>query len=68
MTNVLLLLILVSQVAIGFIVNGIARRLENINDFSKEDASVKAMTEESRKSAKEVEEAIEGLPPTRRKT
>ncbi len=45
MNSLLLFLILVSQLAIAFMVNIIARRLENMCDLSKEDVSVKATTE-----------------------
>jgi Tfp pilus assembly protein PilO len=43
-TNLILLLIFVAIVAIGFMVNGISRRLENMNDYSKEDAELKSAT------------------------
>ncbi len=46
----------------------IVRLLRTPEDFSKEDAQLKAMTERENQSGKQVAEAIAELPPTEGKT
>ncbi len=50
MNSLLLFLILLAQGATVFMLNIIARRLENMCDLSKEDVSVKATTEAVKKA------------------
>ncbi len=54
MNSLLLFLILLALLAITFLLNIIARRLENMCDLSKEDAAVKAATEEVKSAKKRI--------------
>ncbi len=47
MNSLLLFLILVALIAITFLLNIIARRLENMCDFSKEDEAIKYVTKKA---------------------
>jgi hypothetical protein len=53
-TDLILLLIFVALIAIGFMVNGISRRLENVTDLSKEDEAVKLATDEVKSARKRI--------------
>jgi len=62
MTNLILLLILASLLGLNVQVHEILRMMRK-EDFSKEDALVKAMTEQDAKTSSELETAISELPP-----
>ena len=62
MTDLLLFLILVAQIALIFCVNELRKQVEGVNDFSKEDVQVKAMTEQAVEAKEKVVEAKSRLP------
>ena len=62
MTNLLLLLILASLLGLNTQVHEILRVMRK-EDFSKEDALVKAMTEQDVETSSKLETAISELPP-----
>ena len=48
MTDLLLFLILVAQIALIFAVNGLRKQVEKVNDFSKEDSKLEKATEDAK--------------------
>ncbi len=62
MNSLLLFLILIALIAITFLLNIIARRLENMCDLSKEDEAVKLATEEVKAAKKNVDKAKQRIP------